>query len=228
MKGRIIVAEDDPRQARIVKLYLEDEGHSVVVAEDGLRAVEEVRRRAPDLLILDVMMPNLDGHDVCRIVRAETQIPILILTARSAEDDVLVGLDLGADDYVSKPYRPRELMARVRSLLRRSERVGDATALIEHADLAIDTDRRTVRLGQRSVVVTASEFDILATLLRNPGRVFTRLDLIEVVMGFEHDSMERTIDAHVKNLRRKLNDDARKPRYIATVVGVGYRAPDDA
>ena len=225
MKGRIVVAEDDPRQARILSLYLEREGHSVVVAEDGLRAVEEVRRREPDVLILDVMMPHLDGHDVCRIIRAESDVPILLLTARSSEEDVLIGLDLGADDYVTKPYRSREVMARVRALLRRHQRSAGNGTCIEYADLVIDPERRSVQRGGNAVELTASEFDLLSTLAGSPGRVFTRFELLERVMGFDHDSLERTIDVHVRNIRRKLGDDARAPRYVATVVGVGYRAP---
>ncbi|MDJ0960975.1 MAG: response regulator transcription factor [Acidimicrobiia bacterium] len=225
MKGRIVIAEDDARQARILSLYLEREGHSVVVAEDGLRAVEEFRRRVPDLLIVDVMMPNLDGHDVCRIVRDESDVPILLLTARSSEDDVLVGLDLGADDYVTKPYRPRELMARVRALLRRHHRNALDSELVEYSDLIIDFGRREVRRGDEIIELTTSEFELLAALVSTPGRVFSRFELLERVMGFDHDSLERTIDVHVRNLRRKLGDDAHDPRYIATVVGAGYRTP---
>ncbi len=225
MKGRIVIAEDDARQARILSLYLEREGHSVVVAEDGLRAVEEFRRRLPDLLIVDVMMPNLDGHDVCRIVRDESDVPILLLTARSSEDDVLVGLDLGADDYVTKPYRPRELMARVRALLRRHHRNALDSELVEYSDLIIDFGRREVRRGDEIIELTTSEFELLAALVSTPGRVFSRFELLERVMGFDHDSLERTIDVHVRNLRRKLGDDAHDPRYIATVVGAGYRTP---
>ncbi len=228
MRGRIIVAEDDPRQVRIVKAYLEREGHSVVVVEDGMRAVEEVRRRTPDLLVLDVMMPKLDGLDVLRIVRAESDVPILMLTARSAEDDQVIGLDLGADDYVTKPYRPRELMARIRALLRR--RLGDEGVpdLVEVGLLTIDRDRRTVDIEGRGVDLTASEFDILTTLAMSPGKVFSRLELLERTVGFEHDSMERTIDVHVRNIRRKLQDDARNPKYVTTVVGVGYRMQSHA
>ena len=225
MKGRIVVAEDDPRQARILTLYLEREGHSVVVAPDGLRAVEEFRRRVPDLLVLDVMMPNLDGHDVCRIVREESDVPILLLTARSSEDDVLVGLDLGADDYVTKPYRPRELMARVRALLRRYQGRTPEIEAILYEDLVVDFHKRSVTRGDERIELTTSEFDILSTLVGTPGRVFSRLELLERVMGFDHDSLERTIDVHVRNIRRKLSDDANNPRYIATVVGAGYRAP---
>jgi DNA-binding response OmpR family regulator len=225
VNGRILIAEDDPRQARILSLYLEREGHSVVIAEDGLRAVEEFRLRSPDLIVLDVMMPNLDGHDVCRIIRAESGVPILLLTARSSEDDMLVGLDLGADDYVTKPYRPREVMARVRALLRRHHRSSANGEGVEYQDLRIDPDRRTVHKGDRSIDLTASEFDILLTLASDPGRVFSRFELVERVMGFDSDSLERTIDVHVRNIRRKLGDDARDARYISTVVGVGYRAP---
>lgn len=225
MKGRIVVAEDDPRQARILTLYLEREGHSVVVATDGLRAVEEFRRRTPDLLILDVMMPNLDGHDVCRIVRDESDVPILLLTARASEDDVLVGLDLGADDHVTKPYRPRELMARVRALLRRHRGRSDEPDTVAYDDLVIDFGRRSVVKDGDTIELTTSEFDILTTLVGSPGRVFSRFELLERVMGFDHDSLERTIDVHVRNIRRKLGDDAQQPRYVATVVGAGYRAP---
>jgi DNA-binding response OmpR family regulator len=229
LKGRVVLAEDDPNQAKIVKLYLEREGHSVVVADNGLAALEEVRRREPDLLILDVMMPKLDGHDVCRILRQESDVPILLLTARSTEDDVLVGLDLGADDYVTKPYRPRELMARVRALLRRAGKAGEpADVTFRHGDLEIDPARRTVTVSGAVVDLTAAEFDVLTMLTASPGLVFSRLQLLEAVMGFDYRGMERTIDAHVKNLRRKLGDDARNPKYIATVVGVGYKAPEHA
>ncbi|MDJ0663362.1 MAG: response regulator transcription factor [Acidimicrobiia bacterium] len=229
MKGRVVLAEDDPNQAKIVKLYLEREGHSVVVADNGLAALEEVRRREPDLLVLDVMMPKLDGHDVCRILRRESDVPILLLTARSTEDDVLIGLDLGADDYVTKPYRPRELMARVRALLRRAGNHNETTdEIVRFADLELDRARRSVTVAGRFVELTAAEFDVLILLAASPGLVFTRLQLLEAVMGFDYRGMERTIDAHVKNLRRKLGDDARNPRYIATVVGVGYKAPTNA
>ncbi len=226
MKGRVVLAEDDPNQAKIVKLYLEREGHSVVVADNGLAALEEVRRRQPDLLILDVMMPKLDGHDVCRILRQESNVPILLLTARTTEDDVLVGLDLGADDYVTKPYRPRELMARVRALLRRSGKTAQIDDIVRRADPELDPARRSATVGGEGVDLTAAEFDVLMMLASSPGLVLTRLQLLEAVMGFDHRGMERTIDAHVKNLRRKLGDDARNPRYIATVVGVGYKAPE--
>ncbi len=228
MKARVVLAEDDPNQAKIVKLYLEREGHSVVVADNGLAALEEVRRRQPDLLVLDVMMPKLDGHDVCRILRQESDVPILLLTAKSTEDDVLVGLDLGADDYVTKPYRPRELMARVRALLRRTGTTEMVESVVQHGDLEMDPARRSATVDGSAIDLTAAEFDVLLTLVSSSGLVFTRLQLLEAVMGFDYRGMERTIDAHVKNLRRKLGDDARNPRYIATVVGVGYKAPDHA
>jgi DNA-binding response OmpR family regulator len=228
MKGRIVIAEDDPRQARIVKAYLEREGHSVVVATDGIEALEEFRRKTPDLLILDVMMPKFDGHDVVRVVRSESDVPILMLTALSSEDDKVVGFDLGADDYVTKPYHPRELMARVRALLRRRLRDGSGHERIEIGTLVIDPAMHLVLVDDKLVDLTASEFEILVTLARSPGRVFTRFELLDRTAGFDHDSLERTIDVHVRNIRRKLNDDARHPLYIATVVGVGYRTPFDA
>jgi DNA-binding response OmpR family regulator len=228
MKGRIVIAEDDARQARIVKAYLEREGHSVVVANDGVVALEEFRRKTPDLLILDVMMPNLDGRDVVRIVRAESDVPILMLTALSSEDDQVIGFDLGADDYVTKPYRPRELMARVRALLRRHLRDDDTTKRMERGPLVVDPVSREIWVNGDPVELTASEFEILVTLARSPGRVFTRFELLERTAGFDHDSLERTIDVHIRNIRRKLGDDARDPSHIVTVVGVGYRMPAHA
>ncbi len=228
MNGRIVVAEDDAQQASIVKLYLEQDGYSVVVVEDGLAALEAVRAREPDLLILDVMMPKLDGLDVCRVLRQESDLPILLLTARVEEEDILVGLDLGADDYLTKPYRPRELMARVRALLRRTARgARDEQQVVRFADLEIDRGRRAVTSEGGSVSLTAAEFDLLFVLASSPGHVFSRSQLLERMHGFDQPGLERTVDAHVKNLRRKLGDDPRAPRYVATVVGVGYKAPLD-
>jgi len=222
---RIVLAEDDPNQARILRLYLEREEYSVVVAATGSRALAAFREQDPALVILDLMLPDLDGRDVCRVIRAESDVPILMLTARSGEGDVMSGLDLGADDYVTKPYRPGELMARVRALVRRSRLGAEAATLVEYADLVIDPDRRLAERSGVPVTLTASEFDILLALATRPGRVYTRAQLLDLVVGFRGDSLERTIDAHVRNIRRKLGDDVASPRYIATVVGVGYKAP---
>ena len=173
MSGRIVVAEDDPKQAELIRLYLERDGHAVVVCGDGRSALEEVRRRQPDLVLLDVMMPRLDGLDVCRVLRYESDIPIIMLTARSTEDDMLLGLDIGADDYITKPFSPRELVARVRALLRRSGSQPEGTELVV-GELRVDTRRHQVFLGGELVEVTPKEFAILAAMAGAPGRAFTR------------------------------------------------------
>lgn len=224
MSARILVAEDDPKQANLIRVYLERDGHSVLVVGDGRRALEHSRARRPDLLVLDVMLPGVDGFDACRILRAESDVPILLVTARSTEDDKLLGLDIGADDYVTKPFSPRELAARVRALLRRAGKVtpgADVTRSV--GDLEIDPARFEVRVGGRPVVLTAKEFGILEVLAAEPGRVFTRAQIIDRAFGFDHYVLERTVDAHVMNLRRKIETDPAEPRYVQTVYGRGYR-----
>ncbi|GAB3141635.1 response regulator transcription factor [Micromonospora sonneratiae] len=229
MSARILVAEDDPKQANLVRVYLEREGHSVLVVGDGRAALDQFRARRPDLVVLDVMMPIVDGLDVCRILRTESDIPILLLTARTTEDDILLGLDLGADDYLTKPYSPRELAARVRALLRRARVVGaDSQAVLRVGDLEVDAGRFEVRIAGRPVALTAKEFGIIEVLAREPGRVFTRAQIIDLAFGFDHYVLERTVDAHVVNLRRKIEDDATEPRYVQTVFGRGYRLADPA
>jgi DNA-binding response OmpR family regulator len=220
---RILVAEDDPMQADLIRLYLERDGHGVRVVHNGREALEQARARRPDLLVLDVMMPGLDGLDLCRILRTESDIPILMLTARTTEDDLLLGLDLGADDYLTKPFSPRELAARVRALLRRAGTGGAASAVRRIGDLEIDAARFEVRVGGRPVGLTAKEFGILETLAGEPGRVFTRAQIIDRAFGFDHDVLERTVDAHVLNLRRKIEPDPADPTYVETVYGRGYR-----
>jgi len=224
MGARILVAEDDPKQANLIRLYLEREGHSVLVVGDGRSALDQYRARRPDLVVLDVMMPVIDGLDVCRIVRSESNVPVLLLTARSTENDMLLGLDIGADDYITKPYSPRELAARVRALLRRAGVVsaGDQ-AVLRVGDLEVDPGRFEVRVAGRPVTLTAKEFGILEVLAREPGRVFTRAQIIDRAFGFDRHVLERTVDAHVMNLRRKINDNASTPRYVQTVFGRGYR-----
>jgi len=222
----VVVAEDDPDQARVLGLYLEREGFDVVHAADGTQAIAMVREHHPALLVLDVMMPRLDGLAVCRIVRAEFDVPILMLTARTGEDDVLDGLERGADDYVAKPYRPRELMARIRTLLRRTTpTVATAPTVVTYRDLVIDEDRRSVHQAGAEVSFTASEFDLLRTLAAGPGRVWSRAQLLDALTDHGADTLERTVDVHVRNVRRKLDDDPRDPRYVATVIGLGYEAP---
>jgi len=225
MNARVLVAEDDPKQAHLIRLYLEREGHHVLVVADGRSALEQSRNRRPQLLVLDVMLPVIDGLDVCRILRAESaELPILLLTARATEDDMLLGLDLGADDYLTKPYSPRELVARVRALLRRAGALaaGDRTVLTV-GDLEVDEGRFEARVGGRPVRLTAKEFGILQVLAAEPGRVFTRAEIIDKAFGFDHYVLERTVDAHVMNLRRKLERDPATPRYVETVFGRGYR-----
>jgi DNA-binding response OmpR family regulator len=221
---RVLVAEDDQKQANLLRVYLEREGHSVQVVTDGRSAVDRCRACPPDLIVLDVMMPVVDGLDVCRILRAESAVPILLLTARTTEDDILLGLDVGADDYVTKPYSPRELVARVRALLRRTGRLASEEAeVLTVGDLEIDGARFEVRVAGRPVPLTAKEFGILETLAAEPGRVFTRAQIISRAFDFDRYVLERTVDAHVMNLRRKLEADPAEPRYVQTVYGRGYR-----
>lgn len=224
MAGRILVAEDDPKQANLVRLYLEREGHIVRLVGDGRAALDEYRSRRPDLVILDVMMPVVDGLDVCRIMRAESDVPLLLLTARTTEEDILLGLDIGADDYITKPYSPRELVARVRALLRRAGVINAGSqAILRVGDLEIDPGRFEVRVAGRPVTLTAKEFGILEVLAGEPGRAFTRAQIIERAFGFDRDVLERTVDAHVMNLRRKTEEDPTEPRFVQTVFGRGYR-----
>ncbi|MFE4051878.1 response regulator transcription factor [Streptomyces sp. YIM B13518] len=228
MSARILVAEDDEKQARLVRIYLEREGNAVQVVGDGRAALEKARSVKPDLIVLDVMLPLVDGLDVCRILRTESDVPILLLTARTTEEDMLLGLDLGADDYLTKPYSPRELTARVRALLRRSRKAAGAAepAVLRVGAVVLDTARFEVRVAGRPVALTAKEFAVLEALAREPGRVFTRAQIIERVFGFDHGVQERTVDAHVMNLRRKLEADPGHPRHLETVYGRGYRLND--
>lgn len=226
MAARILVADDDPKLASLVRTYLERAGHSVAVVHDGRAALAECRRRRPDLTVLDVMMPLLDGHDVCHVLRAESDTPIIFLTARTTEDDLVTGLALGADDYVTKPFSPRELVARVDAVLRRT-RPADETTELRAGSLVLDEARHTVSLAGNPVECTPAEFRILRELVAHPQHVFTRSRLLEAAFGFDHDALERTIDAHVMNLRRKLEPDPRNPRHLVTVYGVGYKFVPD-
>ncbi|GAQ69112.1 alkaline phosphatase synthesis transcriptional [Streptomyces turgidiscabies] len=229
LSARILVAEDDEMQSRLIRIYLEREGNAVQVVGDGRAALDRARSTSPDLIVLDVMLPLVDGLDVCRILRTESDVPILLLTARTTEEDMLLGLDLGADDYLTKPYSPRELTARVRALLRRSRKAGAAAqpSLLRVGEMELDTARFEVRMAGRPVPLTSKEFNILETLAREPGRVFTRAQIIERVFGYDRDVLERTVDAHVMNLRRKLEAGSQEgPRLLETVYGRGYRLAD--
>ncbi|HEX8344628.1 MAG TPA: response regulator transcription factor [Actinoplanes sp.] len=224
MTARILVADDDPKHAHLIRLYLERDGHSVLTVGDGRAALEQFRARRPDLLVLDIMMPRVDGLDVCRIVRAESPVPLMLVTARSTEDDVLLGLDVGADDYLTKPVSPRELAARVRALLRRTAGSSVAEPLVLRVgDLVIDVGRFRVEVAGRAVPLTAKEFGILELLAGTPGRVFTRGEILNRTFGFDSEVTVRTIDAHMVNLRRKIESDPAEPRYLQTVYGRGYR-----
>ncbi|QIQ04511.1 response regulator transcription factor [Streptomyces liangshanensis] len=230
MCAYVVVAEDDKKQAELVRRYLEREGHDVVVVHDGRAALEQVRHRPPDLLVLDVMMPKVDGLDVCRILRTESDLPVLMLTARSTEDDLLLGLDLGADDYMTKPFSPRELMARIRSLLRRSARtVAAAPApdpVLTVGALRVDPGRHEVWAHGRRIECTPGEFRLLEVLAERPGQVFTRAQILEQLHGFDRYITSRTVDVHVMNLRKKIEPHPRRARTLVTVYGVGYKLAD--
>jgi len=218
----LLVAEDDRGQAEVIRRYLSAAGHDTVVVHDGRAALESARRRPPDLLVLDLMMPGLDGLTICRVLRAESEVPILMLTARTGEDDLLTGLDVGADDYLTKPYSPRELMARTRALLRRTAGRTRESILIV-GSVAVDRVRHRVSADDRPVECTPGEFAILAAMAEQPDRVFTRGQLLEHTRGVDRDSVERSIDVHVLNLRRKIEPNPRRPSRLVTVYGVGYR-----
>ena len=219
----VLVAEDDRRQAEVLRRYLAAAGHHTAVVHDGRSALDQIRRRPPELVVLDVMMPRLDGLEVCRILRQESDVLVLMLTARSSEDDLLLGLELGADDYLTKPYSPRELMARVRTLLRRAQRGPGPTAVRRVGRLGVDPARHEVTAGGVRIDCTPGEFAILAAMAEQPDRVFTRGQLLEHAGGLDRDSTERTIDVHVMNLRRKIEADPRHPAQLLTVYGVGYK-----
>jgi DNA-binding response OmpR family regulator len=220
---KVLVVDDEPKIVRLARDYLEHAGFSVVAAHDGRTALATARAQKPDLVILDLGLPELDGLDVARTLRAESNIPIVMLTGRSEESDKLVGLELGADDYVTKPFSPKELVARVRAVLRRSERPRPAGEIVRVGDLVLDIPRMRVTVADRAVALTPTEFQLLATMAREPGRVFTRSQLLDAVHGVAFESYERAIDAHVKNLRQKLEPEPGTPRYVMTVYGVGYR-----
>lgn len=227
-KRTILVVDDEREIVDLLRSYLERDGYRVLAAYDGRQALEIARREHPDLMILDLMLPEVDGWEVCRQVRATSPMPIIMLTARDEETDKLVGLELGADDYITKPFSPREVVARVRAVLRRASGEGPPPVKIVVGDVEIDPSRFEVRRGGEVIHLTPTEFKLLEVLARNPGRTFTRLQLIDQVHGYAFEGYERTIDAHVKNLRQKLEPDPRHPRYILTVYGVGYKFSESA
>ncbi|MEA2972752.1 MAG: two-component system, OmpR family, alkaline phosphatase synthesis response regulator PhoP [Actinomycetota bacterium] len=227
MTRTVLVVDDEPKILQVVRDYLADAGFTVTTASDGTTALAQARAVPPDLVVLDLGLPGIDGLDVARELQRRGPVPIIMLTARSDEVDRILGLELGADDYLVKPFSPRELVARVRAVLRRTERAaagGDGTTgPVTVGDVTVDPDRRRVTVGERAVELTATEFELVEHLARQPGRVFTRSQLLGVIHGLAVESYERAIDAHVKNIRRKLEPDPHRPRYVLTVHGVGYR-----
>lgn len=224
----ILVVDDEPKITQLVRDYLERAGYGVQIAHDGKTAFSHARTDRPDLIILDLGLPQMDGLDFTREFRKYSEAPIIMLTARSEESDKLIGLELGADDYVTKPFSPKELVARVRVVLRRAANPGDSAAgIIQAGDLMLDVPRlRVTAAGRKLEQLTPTEFELLAALARQPGRVFTRSQLLEAVHGVAFESYERAIDAHVKNIRRKIEPTPADPRYIITVFGVGYKFSD--
>jgi two-component system alkaline phosphatase synthesis response regulator PhoP len=223
---QILVVDDEPRIADICRDYLERAGLKVTTASNGADALVIARNLQPDLVVLDLGLPKLDGLDVTKALRKYSNVPIIMLTARVDESDKLVGLELGADDYLTKPFSPRELVARVRAVFRRTDIGPGRTDVIRASNVSLDIPRMQARVDDRSIELTSTEFELLATMMRQPGRVFTRGQLLDAIRGEEVESFQRAIDAHVKNLRRKLEPDPREPRYVLTVYGVGYKFTD--
>ena len=224
MSQRILVVEDERKIASVIQLYLENEGYEVFQASNGLEALEEARAWQPDLIVLDLLLPKLDGLEVCKILRAESNAYILMLTARSTEADKLTGLNTGADDYITKPFSPRELVARVRAVLRRNDRkVESFPQVIQLRDLTLDLKAHEATIHGRPLDLTPKEFQLLETFMKMPDRTFTREELVERVFGQTYDGFDRTVDVHIKNLRRKIEPNRLQPTYIVTVYGIGYK-----
>lgn len=220
---KILVVDDEPKIVELVRLYLEREGYRVSAAGDGRAALSAFRQEKPNLVVLDLMLPELDGREVCRALRKESAVPIIMLTARAEEADKLIGLELGADDYLTKPFSPRELVARVRAVLRRAASPPAPEEALAVGDLHLDLARHEARCADRPLELTATEFKLLAALAQNPGRVLSRQRLLDLARGEDYEGLERTIDSHIKNLRLKLAPPGKPGCRIATVRGVGYR-----
>lgn len=222
----ILIVDDEPKIVQLARDYLEHAGMRVLTANDGKFALSVARAEKPDLIVLDLGLPELDGLDVTRALRKESSVPIIMLTARGEESDKLIGLELGADDYIVKPFSPKELVARVRAVLRRFESASAGAEMIRVADVALDVPKMRATIAGQGADLTPTKFQLLATLAREPGRIFTRAQLLDAVRGVAFDSYERAIDAHVKNIRRKIEPNPREPRYILSVYGVGYKFAD--
>ena len=227
MSKTILVVDDNERLRTLVKAYLTQEGYRVVTAGDGRKALFVARQENPDLIVLDIMMPEMDGYEFMRTHRKERETPIILLTAKIEETDALLGLELGADDYISKPFSMRMLAARIRAVLRRVGKDTPEVDVLRVADVVLDRNGRSVKVADNAIDLTPSEFDILATLMASPGRAYSRLDLLDRVQGTAFEGYERTIDVHVRNLRTKIEPDPRNPRYVETIYGIGYRFATD-
>ena len=223
MQETILVIEDEPKVARLARDYLEKDNYRVLIAGDGQSGLAMARREKPDLLVLDLMLPGMSGLDICRALRRESDMPIIMLTARAEETDRLIGLELGADDYITKPFSPRELVARTRALLRRAKGRVFQSSIIRVGDLEMNTESHTLSVAGESVHLTRIEFSILENLAQHPGQIFSRAQLLENLHGVAYVGYDRSIDAHIKNLRRKIEEDPANPKYILTVYAVGYK-----
>lgn len=223
MAKKILVVDDEKRIVEILQAYLERDGYQVIAAYDGRSALELARSNSPDLIILDLMLPEVSGWDVCRELRRESDVPIIMLTARDDTTDKIIGLELGADDYVTKPFDPKEIISRARAVLRRSDVKTVSKSTLKVGEIMIDTNKRLVRRGDRNIELTPIEFDLLRVMAENPGRVYSRMQLLDKVQGDAYEGYERTVDSHIKNLRKKLELDPEHPVYIITIYGVGYK-----
>ena len=222
----VLIVEDELKITRLVRDYLEQAGFAVLEAADGQAALSVARAERPDMIVLDLTLPGMDGLDVTRLLRQTSAVPIIMLTARIEETDRIVGLELGADDYITKPFSPKELVARIRAVLRRADATLGGGEMVRAGPVDIDIPKRRVTVGEVDVSLTATEFDVLLTLARQPGRIFTRAQLLDSVHGVSFESYERSIDAHIKNIRRKIEADPRRPELVLTVYGVGYKFAD--
>ena len=222
----ILVVEDDFEQANIIRNYLESADYAVLLSRDGVSGLEQALKNSLDLVVLDVMLPGINGIDICREIKKQKDVPVIMVTALGSEEATLEGFGVGADDYIAKPYRPRELVARIGSLINRYKRVDKKITLMGVPGLEVDIARHQVKVDGREVVLSAREFEILAVIIAEPGRVFPRSQLLELAFGFDYQGLDRTVDAHMGNLREKLGDDPKEPRFIETVYGVGYRVID--
>lgn len=223
----VCIVDDDVKLVQLLKTYFDKEGFITYTAYNGLDALQIVRQRKPDLMILDLMLPGLDGWDVCRRIRRDNDLPILMLTARDEESDRLIGLEIGADDYVSKPFSPKEVVARVKAILRRVHKDVVRQEIIKAGEITIDLERHQVIRENQPVELTPTEFKLLEVLAGNAGKVLSRLQIVEQTQGYTFEGYERTVDAHIKNLRRKLEDNPKEPQYILTVYGIGYKFAGD-